>query len=133
MDRIFAFLPIPADVHRVAALYPDEAGWMASIEGREFWQSFVHDRLRYARRCFRSPHIHPITPWSAPWSDVRLKKSDQAEIDGRFGSYMGYAKLWSGYNTGVRAARRYVLGSGFIMLLEEERDEKERKGGKKKS
>jgi hypothetical protein len=133
MDRIFAFLPIPGDVHRVAALYPDEAGWMASIEGREFWQSFVHDRLRYARRCFRSPHIHPITPWSAPWSDVRLKKSDQAEIDGRFGSYMGYAKLWSGYNTGVRAARRYVLGSGFIMLLEEERDEKERKGGKKKS
>jgi hypothetical protein len=26
MDRIFAFLPIPGDVYRVVALYPDEAG-----------------------------------------------------------------------------------------------------------
>jgi hypothetical protein len=98
MDRIFAFLPIPGDVHRVAALYPDEVGWLASIEGREFWQSFVHDRLRYARRCFRSPRkILPITR-----SAVRLKKSDQAEMDRRSGIHSGYQHLWAGYNIGVR-------------------------------
>ena len=115
--EIFTNLPVPRDVYRVAALFPQEVGWMADIESQEFWHSFVYDRIGWARRRFRNPKIPP------PWNRFRFMLGRAVAQD--LARSKAFMDLWAGYNTGVRIQRELrvpgwvlfvALGSGVSAL-----------------
>jgi len=76
-------LPLPADARQVAALFPEEQGWILDVCSDFFWKSFVTDRL------------------DLPLRRLRAAQSLSAMGDRR----NAVAETWCGYNVGVLLPR----------------------------